>query len=344
MTTRVCPCCEEDRAFRQEARREELSVRGVAMSFSISVEVCEASGEALFDEARDQKMLVEAFAQYRRQKNLLSSQEIKAIRERFALSQKSFASLLGMSEATINRYESGALQEETHDNMIRLASTPEAILSLVERRGQLLSEWQRNRTIEAARSLLAESPLHRRLMPTAIGEFNGGRVFSFDRYSAAAAWFCTRLDGVLKTKMNKLMFYADFLAFKELGCAITGTAYRRLQYGPVPVDFGTLQDGMECEDLIAVDEGAYPNGTEFVILRVGPAAAELGIEFTHDELRVLECVADQFKSDGSKTISDRSHLEDAWVKTPQKGLISFKHAKVLSLGLPKLGESGRSVR
>ena len=173
--------------FRQEARREELSVRGVVMGFSINVDVCETCGEVLFDEARDQRLLAEAFAEYRRQKNLLGSQEIKAIRERFALSQKSFASLLGMSEATINRYESGALQEETHDNMIRLASTPEAILGLVERRGRILSEWQRNRTIEAARSQLAELPLHRRLMPTAIGEFNGGRVFSFDRYSAAAA-------------------------------------------------------------------------------------------------------------------------------------------------------------
>jgi len=208
----------------------------------------------------------------------------------------------------------------------------------------MLSEWQRSRAIEAARSQLAESPLHRRLMPTAIGEFNGGRVFSFDRYSAAAAWFCTRLDGVLKTKMNKLMFYADFLAFKELGCAITGTAYRRLQYGPVPVDFGTLQDGMECEDIVAVDEGAYPNGTEFVILRAGPAASGLGIEFTRDELAVLECVADQFKGDGSKAISDRSHREEAWMKTPHKGLISFKHAAALSLMLPKSGERGRTVR
>lgn len=305
------------------------------MSFPMTVEVCETCGETLFDEARDQRLLVEAFAEYRRQKNLLFPHDIKVIRERFALSQKSFAALLGMSEATVNRYESGSLQEDTHDNMIRLASTPEAILGLVERRGNLLSEWQRNRAIEAAQSQLVDMPLHRRLALPMLPEWSGGKTFSFDRYAATVVWFCARLNGVLKTKMNKLLFYADFLAFKEFGCAITGTPYRRLQYGPVPVDFGTLQDGMECEDIINVEEGAYPNGNEFVILKVGPAAESLGVEFTPEEKRVLKFVADQFERDGSKSISDRSHLEDAWTKTEQRELISFKHAMALSLSLPK---------
>ena len=36
------------------------------------------------------------------------------------------------------------------------------------------------------------------------------------------------------TKLNKLLFYADFLAYKQLGSAVTKHAYQRLPNGPAP--------------------------------------------------------------------------------------------------------------
>lgn len=92
----------------------------------------------------------------------------------------------------------------------------------------------------------------------------------------------------------------------------------------------------ECGKHVRGNTVVYPHGNEYVMLKTGPAAASLGIDFTTEENRVLEFVAEQFKSDGSKTISERSHREDAWTKTPHKDLISFKHATTLSLALPKL--------
>ena len=37
-------------------------------------------------------------------------------------------------------------------------------------------------------------------------------------------------DVVLKTKLLKEMFYADFLNYKETGASITGLEYRKLPY------------------------------------------------------------------------------------------------------------------
>lgn len=36
------------------------------------------------------------------------------------------------------------------------------------------------------------------------------------------------------TKMNKLLFYTDFLSYRERGIAMTGLSYRAISYGPVP--------------------------------------------------------------------------------------------------------------
>jgi Protein of unknown function (DUF4065) len=35
-------------------------------------------------------------------------------------------------------------------------------------------------------------------------------------------------------KLNKLLYFADFLAFEKLGHAISGAPYQRLPWGPAP--------------------------------------------------------------------------------------------------------------
>ena len=65
--------------------------------------------------------------------NLLTTNEIKEIRERYGLSQKDFALALGMGEITINRLENGSIQSEAVDSIIRLSENPENMLELIER-------------------------------------------------------------------------------------------------------------------------------------------------------------------------------------------------------------------
>lgn len=49
------------------------------------------------------------------------------------------------------------------------------------------------------------------------------------------------------TKLNKILFYADFLAYEELGRSISGEAYRKLERGPVPRRILPILDGMLAE-------------------------------------------------------------------------------------------------
>ena len=54
--------------------------------------------------------------------------------------------------------------------------------------------------------------------------------------------------GIFPTKLNKAMFYADFLNYKQRGISISGLEYQAIQYGPVPVHYDTIYDNINGID------------------------------------------------------------------------------------------------
>jgi hypothetical protein len=52
------------------------------------------------------------------------------------------------------------------------------------------------------------------------------------------------------TKLNKILYFSDFIAYRELGEPMTGTEYQRLAWGPAPRALVPIRDGMvEARDL-----------------------------------------------------------------------------------------------
>ena len=61
---------------------------------------------------------------YKKQKSLLTSTEIKEIRKKYNLTQKDYASIIGVGEITVHRFEKGAIQTEAVDSIMRLSNNP----------------------------------------------------------------------------------------------------------------------------------------------------------------------------------------------------------------------------
>ena len=70
----------------------------------------------------------------------LTPQDIKDIRNSYGLSQKDFACVLGLGEASIARYESGVVPSRSNANLIRAARIPEFMLDCLERDGYRIPE------------------------------------------------------------------------------------------------------------------------------------------------------------------------------------------------------------
>ena len=85
----------------------------------------------------------------------ITAEEIKSIRKQYGLTQKSFATLLGIGSASMVRYEQGWQPSRANANLIRAACHPEFMAECLERDGELIPKKQREK---ASRIVYAAVP------------------------------------------------------------------------------------------------------------------------------------------------------------------------------------------
>jgi uncharacterized phage-associated protein len=131
-----------------------------------------------------------------------------------------------------------------------------------------------------------------------------------------------------RTKLNKTLFYADFLHCKRHGAPITGALYEHMQFGPVPADFYGLQAKLVADksiDEVPADEGDCA-GTLFTALRAAKESV-----FSAEELETIRFVAGYFAGWSASRISRYSHAEPAWAETVDREAIPYSYAETLRL-------------
>lgn len=140
MKKMYCVECDKEVITKIIEKEETANIKGLEITCKIKVRVCPECGEELLDPDLEDENLDLFYNEYRKQKKLLSPEEIKAIRLKYNLSQTSFARLLGFGEKTIARYENGSIQDTAHDNLIRSMSSVDAFFRLWELRKDCLTE------------------------------------------------------------------------------------------------------------------------------------------------------------------------------------------------------------
>jgi len=100
---------------------------------ALTVPQCTDCQAISIDDEADQQISVA----FRREAGLLAPAEIRQGREKLRLTQKQFANLLGVGEATISRWETGAqIQQRAMDRFLRVCLASPAAVEL------LLSDFQ----------------------------------------------------------------------------------------------------------------------------------------------------------------------------------------------------------
>jgi putative zinc finger/helix-turn-helix YgiT family protein len=95
----------------------------------LTVPQCADCQTVSIDDEADQQIS----AEFRRVARLLSPAEIRHGREKLGLTQKQFANLLGVGEATVSRWETGAqIQQRAMDRFIRVCLASPAAVKLLE--------------------------------------------------------------------------------------------------------------------------------------------------------------------------------------------------------------------
>jgi len=132
--------------------------------------------------------------------------------------------------------------------------------------------------------------------------------------------------GQFKTKLNKLLFYADFKAFKELGKSLTGMRYARIPFGPVPQNYETVFASLASMGALVVEPWEV-SGYSGEVLRAS-RQPDLSV-FAEREKEIIFLVKKRFASMTAAEIVAFSHEEKAWKETANAQIISYDYAKML---------------
>lgn len=333
MSNYYCEKCDKRVPSGIEEREETLHVRGDAITVISKVRVCKVCGGICYDEELDSKTLANAFDIYRKKNNIISPDEIKKLREKYGLSQRSLASLLGWGVVTIHRYEQGAVPDEAHNTVLRTIADPERFKEIFEQRRDRLNEIARKRVermLEGQSEQSDESvnPLFDVIQSNQPkpGILTGFKRFSTEALREMILFFASLDEGVFKTKLNKLLFYSDFIHYKLHTVSISGVSYAHLPYGPAPDQYQSFIGALEAESSIEIEEVDIG---ERLVCRTEPDYSVL----PETAIPVLKAVYEFFKNSSSRQVSELSHKEPGWKETKDGQAISYEYADSLNVDI-----------
>ena len=201
--------------------------------------------------------------QYRERHGIPYQDEIVSLRERYGVSASKMALILGFGTNQYRLYEEGEVPSESNGKMIRSAMNPKVFLDLVRSSRHQLTEKEYVKITARVEEVIARSEgwhdemvERERLFLSGRGLANGFAPQSAVRLKNLLLHVLGEMGETFQTKMNKVLFYIDFLSYRERGMAISGLAYQALEFGPVPQRWDRVYSAFdEVEEQLRLVQG-----------------------------------------------------------------------------------------
>lgn len=294
---------------------------------------CEDSDEQFTTTSLDDINTNQVYNQYRDKFNIPFPDEILKIRDKYGLSAVKMSEILGFGVNSYRQYEAGEMPSTANAKLIQIVDDPKKFIDMVELCGTL-DEKLKVKYIQKAQLLVEERKRNmfnlnfkEYLLGNHLADiFSGYRNPNLEKLTEMVVFFSEKVEP-FKTKMNKLLFYADFLMFKQSCFSISGIRYKAIDMGPVPQNFQSIFEFLANNnevDILTTEFSQGYTGEQFKARKERPFNPSL---FSENELDVLEKVSTAFKPTSTNDIILLSHLEEAWKKNQKdKNVISYEYA------------------
>ncbi len=256
-----CPRGHGPMAFKKLHKHKTF--RGVDIDYATEAFICPQCGleAGTVQSAGDvQRAIADA---YREKAELLTGQEIKSLREAKGFTQQQLADVMNVGIASIKRWETGMIQSKSMDHALRM-------------------QLQCNIRTD---------------------NFTGNREISLPRIKLVAKTFEKIIGKRLLKSGDKFLFlakylwYADMVAFREVGSSLTGSSYAAITYGPQLNNYRDLVKPIKASDV----NDAEP--------------------LSDEELRIIQRVAEKFPTE--QEVYDAAHREQVWLEAETGALIPY---------------------
>lgn len=303
-------------------RNEKLPFRREEFEIVYHYYLDESTKQEFTDDELDQINTKQVLNKYREKYHLPFPDEIRAIREQYGLTASKMSEALGFGINTYRNYELGEVPSESNARLIQISKNPDDFLTLAKLSNAFSQkECQRlvdrinelnTRASETTRDRFMESYVLSNQRPTST---TGYQLPTLEKAMNMVLFFAQRISP-FKTKLNKLMFYADFAHYRSNLVSISGLEYHAIRMGPVPNNFNTLFDFAVTKSLIDINYIVFDSNNGVVGEKFVPTkGANFNDKiFSAAELKTLNEVADRFANVTVTEIINLSHQEAAWLE------------------------------
>jgi transcriptional regulator with XRE-family HTH domain len=296
---------------------------------------CVDSGEEFEDDLFANLNYNQVVNQYREKHNIPFPEEIKNLREQYKLPAIRMSQVLGLGDNTYRQYEAGEMPTPANARLIQMAADPNKFLEML-----LLSDLQNDKQFATARSnaekLIKQKDLQENVILNCFfgkrnrSRFSGYSMPNFQKFTEMILYFSSEKD-VWKTKLNKMLFYADFANYKYHNRSISGAKYCPIDMGPVPDNFNILFEILVNEKVLDVSYQSFSDGgigEKYTPLRGFDESL-----FTPDELEIMQNVKVRLTNISTQDVIEMSHQEKAWSenRTNKSQPIDYTYAYELGL-------------
>ena len=316
-----CDVCDSTKTYIKSYEHNYI-IKGKEISFISDRRFCENCNNLVYDDVLDNKASEQAITIYN-EKYGIEKEKIVELRKKYNLSLELFSKIIGCAKKTLISYEKGkSIPNDSYLIILKsLIIKPDTILTLINANKEQFTSKELEK-INNKLANLSENNLNElsniEFNPT---EFNGYTKISKEKIYNIILYFAD--NTVLKTKLLKEMFYADFLCYKSMCKSMTGLEYYKLPLGPVPNQYENILNNGVSENIITYESDIINNYEYHSISSIKKFNKDI---FDEKELVILKKVKDEFKNFKSKEIVEFSHIEKAFIETEYNKKISYDYA------------------
>jgi len=296
---------------------------------------CADSGESFTTTELDEFNLNQVYNTYRFKHNIPFADEIREFREKYSLGYADITKILGLGANSYRNYEKGEVPSLANATLLKTVLNSLGTLKGLIKSNNDISETQRDKFLRNIAEVKKDEEENERkqglinivfdynFLPD---NFSGYRKPNFNKLVEMVVYFTEKVK-VTPTKMNKLLFYSDFLHYKLTGISISGTRYFAHTHGPVPKKFRTLFDYLSDQQIVDLVSVQYPSGLVGEEFIKSPSKTFNSNLFDETEIKILDKIILKFEKYNAKEIRELSHEEKAWIDNEKnKGLIDYNYS------------------
>lgn len=258
-------------------------------------------------------------------------EQLTSIREHYNLSASKMSELLGFGPNQYRLYEGGELPVGGNATVLSLIVNPLSFKEIIVKNKTALTEKKYCEIIGKIDEKLNHNisrVIENSLFPTDIvpDRFRGFTLPHFQKFANMVLFFI--VNAPFKVRLNKLLFYADFMHYKYFGFSITGCKYAAIDMGSVPDQYAYIFGLLESEKYLKTKLVKIKDKEHDKFVAINQFDKSL---FNADELNTLNEVLKRFKDVTTQELMKIAHGEIAW-----KDNISGKSIIDYSIYAPQL--------